>query len=74
MFCPWLDVHTAPDDLEAYLKDDPTLSPWRLRIMGEMWAGIAAAYQKQMREKTHLLFYLSASTAFPWIHLYSVLR
>lgn len=39
LFCPWLDVHTAPDDLEAYLKDDPTLSPWRLRIMGEMWAG-----------------------------------
>lgn len=39
LFCPWLDVHTAPDDLEAYLKNDPTLSPWRLRIMGEMWAG-----------------------------------
>ena len=39
LFCPWLDVHTAPDQMEQYLKNDPTLSPWRLRIMGEMWAG-----------------------------------
>ena len=39
LFCPWLDVHTAPDHMEEYLKNDPTLSPWRLRIMGEMWAG-----------------------------------
>lgn len=39
LFCPWLDVHTAPAQMEEYLKNDPTLSPWRLRIMGEMWAG-----------------------------------
>lgn len=39
LFCPWLDVHTAPYQLNDYLKNDPTLSPWRLRIMGEMWAG-----------------------------------
>lgn len=39
LFCPWLDVHTAPESMDDYLKNDPTLSPWRLRIMGEMWAG-----------------------------------
>lgn len=39
LFCPWLDVHTQPAQMEGYLKNDPTLSPWRLRIMGEMWAG-----------------------------------
>ena len=39
LLSPWLDVHTAPAELNAYLKNDPTLSLWRLRIMGEMWAG-----------------------------------
>lgn len=39
LFCPWLDVHTQPEQMDDYLKNDPTLSPWRLRIMGEMWAG-----------------------------------
>ena len=39
LICPWLDLHTNPDQLETYEKADPTLSPWRLRIMGEMWAG-----------------------------------
>ena len=39
LICPWLDVHTQPEQMEQYLKNDPTLSPWRLRIMGEMWAG-----------------------------------
>lgn len=39
LICPWLDVHTAPAELDQYLPTDPTLSPWRLRIMGELWAG-----------------------------------
>lgn len=39
LICPWLDLHTQPEHLEAYQKRDPALSPWRLRIMGEMWAG-----------------------------------
>lgn len=39
LICPWLDLHTSPEHLSAYEKQDPALSPWRLRIMGEMWAG-----------------------------------
>ena len=39
LICPWLDLHTDPEDLDLYEKLDPSLSPWRLRIMGEMWAG-----------------------------------
>ena len=39
LFSPWLDVHTDGENLDEYLKKDPTLSPWRLRIMGELWAG-----------------------------------
>ena len=39
LICPWLDLHTDPERLEVYEKLDPALSPWRLRIMGEMWAG-----------------------------------
>lgn len=39
LICPWLDLHTNPQNLAVYEKLDPALSPWRLRIMGEMWAG-----------------------------------
>ena len=39
LICPWLDLHTDGEGMAAYEKTDPALSPWRLRIMGELWAG-----------------------------------
>ena len=39
LICPWLDLHTDGEGMSAYEKTDPALSPWRLRIMGELWAG-----------------------------------
>ena len=40
LISPWLDLHTnQPMVEEVYLETDPLLEPWKLQMLGEMWAG-----------------------------------
>ena len=40
LLSPWLDLHTdQPTVAEVYEETDPLLVPWKLQMLGKMWAG-----------------------------------
>ena len=39
LISPWVDLNTEHPQLDAYEEADPLLVPWKLQMLGKMWAG-----------------------------------
>ena len=39
LISPWVDLNTDQPALDMYVETDPLLVPWKLQMLGKMWAG-----------------------------------